>query len=263
MWKIMTDKIPEKIREKYKDLAIDELKYSIVTAINWYNSLNLKNIARLVGRPETTTIRYIKQLLEDGLIDIDAEKTASSWGKFYKLSENVRKLYDEQLRAVEEREEYIITEFESLKGTGEDELRKFFTEKAISREGLEEILALGKQNLSFSHNIQNLILNEIGFAFESLSKLVDEKGKDYVLENLRIEPSDMEIYSLSLSLSKISQLMRLVEFFNSTYKQLLKLKEEFLKEMDREKVPEEDRKLFHNFIFSGSLDFSYKLKDEE
>ncbi|NHJ47910.1 MAG: hypothetical protein FK733_08990 [Asgard group archaeon] len=259
----MTEKILEEIRKKYKRLASDELKYRIVTAINWYESLNLKNLARLVSRPETTTIRYIKQLLEDGLIDIDAEKTASSWGKYYKLSENLRKLYDEQFKAIEDREESIIMEFESLKRKGEDELSKFFTNKAIGRENMDELLVSAKQDISLSHNIQNLILNELGFAFESISKLVDEKGRDYVIKNLKIDPSDLEMYNVSLSISKISQLIRLVEFFNNTYKQLLKLKNEFKEEMDRENVPEDDRKLFYNYLFSGSIEFSYKLKDEE
>ena len=36
-----------------------------------------------------------------------------------------------------------------------------------------------------------------------------------------------------------------------------------LQEMDQEGVPKENRKLFYNYLFSGSLDFDAKFKNEK
>ncbi|MHA1433759.1 MAG: hypothetical protein ACTSO7_07940 [Candidatus Heimdallarchaeota archaeon] len=94
-------KIPEQIREKFIETFYDEVKFGILNAIDFYDSVNLKRLAVLVGRPETTTIRHIKKLLDEKLITIDAEKTAKEWGKFYKLSEPVRLLFDERKNRIQ------------------------------------------------------------------------------------------------------------------------------------------------------------------
>lgn len=256
-------KVSDDIRKKYKEVVYDEVKYGIISAIIWYDSLNLKNLARLVGRPETTIIRYIKQLLEEGLIDIDAEKTASSWGKFYKLSADVRKIYEEQMKALEMREELIFKEYETLKNKSDEDLYKFLVQQILAKDNFELDVQAIKQNIVFSNNIQNMIANEIGYALDNLTKLVNEKGRDYIEENLIIEPSDIEIYNISLSLSNTKHLLRLVETFNNFHKELIKLKNEFEKDMDQEGVPKENRKLFYNYLFMGSLDFTSRFKNEK
>ncbi|MHA1356118.1 MAG: hypothetical protein ACTSR1_13185 [Candidatus Heimdallarchaeota archaeon] len=47
-------KIPEQIREKFIETLYDEVKFGIINAIDFYESVNLKRLAVLVGRPETT-----------------------------------------------------------------------------------------------------------------------------------------------------------------------------------------------------------------
>jgi hypothetical protein len=257
------NKNPDEIKKKYQEIVYDEVKYGIITAIIWYDSLNLKELARLVGRPETTTIRYVKQLLEDGLIDVDAEKTATSWGKFYKLSTVVRELYDKQLKAIEQRSETILSEYEAIKDKGEDEIYKFFEKHVISKDNLEIDVLAAKQNVAFSHNIQNMIVNEVAHAVSNLTNLIQKKGRKYVEENLIIDPTDVEIHNISLSLSNTKQLFRLIETYSKFQEELFKLKKEFEKEMDQEGVPEEKRKIFYNYLFMGSLDFSYRFQDEE
>ncbi|NHK30784.1 MAG: winged helix-turn-helix domain-containing protein [Asgard group archaeon] len=254
---------PAEIKKKYKEIVYDEVKYGIITAIIWYDSLNLKDLARLVGRPETTTIRYVKQLLEDGLIDVDAEKTATSWGKFYKLSTVVRELYDKQLKKIEQRSETILKEYETVKDKGEEEIYKFFEKHVISKDNLEIDILSAKQSVAFSHNIQNMIINEITYAVDNLNKILQEKGRKHVENNLVIDPTDVEIHNLSLSLSSTKQLFRLIETYSKFQEELVKLKKEFKQEMDQDGVPEEKRKIFYNYLFMGSLDFSYRFQDEE
>ncbi|NHJ38571.1 MAG: winged helix-turn-helix transcriptional regulator [Asgard group archaeon] len=256
-------KISDDIRKKYEEVVYDEVKYGIISAIIWYDSLNLKNLARLLGRPETTIIRYTKKLLEEGLIDVDAEKTASSWGKFYKLSSGVKKLYEEEMKALEMREESILKEYETLKNKNEDELYRFLIKQILSKENFEIAVQAIRQNLTLSYNIQNMIVNEVVSALDNLTKLVDEKGKDYIEENLIIDPSDVEIYNVSLSLSNTKQLLRLVETFNNFHKELIKLKNEFEKEMDQDGISKDNRKLFYTYLFMGSLDFNARFKNEK
>ena len=65
----------------------DEAKFSILIALKLFGALNLKNISKILSKPEPTTLRQLKILFSKGLIEIDQEESEKSWGKFYKISE--------------------------------------------------------------------------------------------------------------------------------------------------------------------------------
>jgi hypothetical protein len=75
-------------------LLADENKIVIVFLLYMFGSLNLKMIAKLLDRTEPPILRWIKMMLDEGLIIIDVEATEKSRGKFYKLSKNAEEFFD-------------------------------------------------------------------------------------------------------------------------------------------------------------------------
>ncbi|MHA1740363.1 MAG: hypothetical protein ACTSXA_04855 [Candidatus Heimdallarchaeota archaeon] len=256
-------KIPEQIREKFIETLYDEVKFGIINAIDFYESVNLKRLAVLVGRPETTTIRYIKKLLAEELITIDAEKTAKEWGKFYKLSEPVQLLFDERRKQNTERENWIHDEIGDLEKKSEQEVEDFMVKAVLSKENIELEFHLAKQVLAFSTNTQKMIINDSISVVKELLQIYNEKGQDYLEENLILDPSDIELWSSSIKLHSMKQLMELINVFNKWQKEMIVLKKKFEKEMNENSVPEDQRRDFFMYSFLGSLDFSYTLKDKK
>ena len=63
--------ISNEIKKSYDEAIYDEVKYGILIALEFYKSLNLKKLAEILDRPKTTTLRYLKNLLNEGLIILD------------------------------------------------------------------------------------------------------------------------------------------------------------------------------------------------
>ena len=64
----------------------DENKIVIIFLIYIFGALNLKILAKLIGKSEPPVLRWIKKMLEEDLLVIDQPSTKRSRGKFYKLS---------------------------------------------------------------------------------------------------------------------------------------------------------------------------------
>lgn len=256
-------KISEEFKEKYEKIIFDEVKYGIFTALELYKSLNLKKLAQLVGRPETTTIRYIKLLLSDGLIDIDAAKTAISWGKFYCLSKEAKILADEVAKQRLEREKQTLAQVMKLRGKSEEEIQRMYVKDLLSKKNLETLGEIVKSQLAFKHNVENFTANELYSSLEKFQELLSNKGRDYLEENLVLEPTEIVSTSCSVPLTKGSHVLRIYEINLRLQSDLMKLKEELEKEMDEENVPEEKRTIMNLHFFFGTMDFRFSLKDEK
>ena len=132
----------EKTKEKYLTLVDDEIEFGVVTALNWYDTLNLKKIAVMIDKPESTTLRYIRKLKDAGVIVFDSKKSEDSWGKFYKLSPSTKKLYDEYMQAMDEQIEGIAEELGDLSKFSEEDLVRYVARKLLAKEKLEQIWVL-------------------------------------------------------------------------------------------------------------------------
>ena len=71
---------------KYFELLGDETKFGILFALKMFGSLNLKHIAKCLGKSEPAILRQLKILTQLNLIIIDQKESTQSWGKFYKIS---------------------------------------------------------------------------------------------------------------------------------------------------------------------------------
>lgn len=253
----------EEIRKSYNELVYDEVKFAIVTAIQYYSSLNLKKMSELIGRPETTTIRYVKKLLEDELIVIDVEKTATDWGKFYRLSDFANELIAKRNLDIDERIDWVQKEASKHDFENEDEVRDFFMRALLSKENLVYDAKSARQSLSISNNIQKMIANEFGARIEDLNDLIKNKGKEYLLNNVSIKPSDIEIYNITLKVHSMKQLMKLIEVQFKSVQEIERLKHEFEEEAKKDNIPEDDQQLFFFYSFLGSMEFNYIIKNED
>ncbi len=79
--------------DSLQDLLEDENKIVIVFLIYVYGSLNLKIIARLMGKSEPPILRWIKKMLEEKILILDQAETKRSRGKYYKLSPHTESLF--------------------------------------------------------------------------------------------------------------------------------------------------------------------------
>lgn len=79
----------------------DESKFSILVALKIFGALNLKNISKILSKPEPTTLRQLKILFSKGLIKIDQEESEKSWGKFYKISELANNLFSKSDKLIQ------------------------------------------------------------------------------------------------------------------------------------------------------------------
>ena len=252
--------IDEEIRKKYESLLYYEEKYGIFTALQWYESLNLKKIAQIVGRPETTTIRYLKQLVDDGLIDIDVEKTATSWGKFYKLSTSAKNLYEEEKKEMEMQAERYSEEFKNFEKSSEEELTQRITNIVLSKENMNKLSTEIKQMIHFTSNIQHMIVNNFIFTLNELNNLIDKKGLPYLKENLLIDPGDITQQNFTIRYSTTKHLIKILAIYLNIRTIIKKLEEEINRDLVKEKVPENKIKTYIINLFMGSTEFTYKLK---
>jgi len=250
------------IEEKLEKVIYDEVSFGILTSLRFYGSLNLKRLAQLIGKPETTTIRHLKQLIEDELIDIDAEKTASSWGKFYRLSKVVKKDIVKSEKELQKREEELIEELADYKTMSEEQLQELFVREITDKDSLEQTALRVKYGINLDYNIQKMIINNFMEASQGLSKLKEEKGSDYMKKNLLLDPADINTTTLFVKYSKARHVLALVEKFVDFHREINELQREFKKEMDKEEIPEDERKMHYVGLFMGTTDFTYKIKDK-
>ncbi|HUU77334.1 MAG TPA: winged helix-turn-helix transcriptional regulator [candidate division Zixibacteria bacterium] len=253
----------EKIKKNFSELVYDEVKFAIVTAIQYYSSLNLKKLSELIGRPETTTIRYVKKLLEDELIIIDIEKTATDWGKFYCLSDYANDLIVKRNLEIDNRVDWVQKEASKINFTNEEEVRDFFMRAILSKENLVYDALSARNNLSLSHNIQKMIANEFSTRIENINDIIEKKGKEYLLNNVTIKPSDIEVYNMTLRVHSMQQLLKLIEVQFKSVQEIERLKLEFEEEAKKDNIPEDDQQLFFFNSFLGSMEFSYIIKNKD
>ena len=253
--------ITEDRRLEIEDLLSNEIKFGIVSVIIWMGSSNLKKIAQFIDKPESTTIRHIKQLLEEGILDLDSEKTKKDWGTFYTLSQDMNEVIRLNNQENEKRQESVIKAFSEFQKMSEEELNKQFTELLFARKDIPKLTRDLKQSLSFIHTLQNVITNLFERQVISLIEIIDEKGLDEVKKNIIISPTDISLFSHNLTIAKPHHLIRYYDIILRYDNEMQKLKAELEKEMKDEKIPEEERFQQHFHLFTGSTNFRYRFKN--
>lgn len=251
-----------KLLEELKELQLDETEFGIITALRWYGSLNLKKIAKLIQRPESTTLRYVRKLRDSKKIEFDSEKSEKNWGNFYKLSKKVSTLYENYMNMMDERVERIVVDLDKFDEMPDEELEKYFINEVVKAGKLAEVPST-RAYFHFVSNLQRLIVNETLDCIETLADLAEKEGYDKIKETIILPPMDVSAYVSVLKVSKIRHILRMTDLILKFDKQIKELTEDIIKEMDEEGIPEEDRKTQFLNIFTGSLDVELKFKEDK
>ncbi|MHA1305096.1 MAG: winged helix-turn-helix transcriptional regulator [Candidatus Heimdallarchaeaceae archaeon] len=243
------------IKEKYEQLwSGDEAKIGIITNLEWYGSLNLKKLSSLINKPESTTLRYVKQLIEEGLIEVDAEKTASSWGKYYALTKPVRELYQKNMQDYIAQGSEFDLKLKRFKEMSDEEIKREVINKLLKKQQDEiSMLSAYKKYLSFVQNIQNSIVNELVDFEKRLKVSLDKVGEEETFEKIEIPTAENSIIVRTVQLSKLSHVIKVVEATRDYIRKIKELEVEFKKEIEEEGIPEEERSIQFISVFLGGL----------
>ncbi|GAJ19685.1 unnamed protein product, partial [marine sediment metagenome] len=131
-----------------------------------------------------------------------------------------------------------------------------------SKESLEQTALRVKYGINFDYNMQKMIVNNFIEASNGLNKIKEEKGIEYLEKNLLLDPADINTTTLFVKYSKAKHVLAIVEKFVEFHKSIHKLQRELIEEMDKEKIPEDERKIHYVGLFMGTTDFTYKIKEE-
>ena len=245
------------IEEKYNDATKDPIKYGIITSLNWYGNLNLTRLSKLLKKHESTTFRYIKKLVEDGLIEIDLGKTTNEWGKYYKLTPAVKKIYG---RKMEEIEIYrnLVLDNKDFKNKTESELNDFLVENLLSKNWEEEKTAVDNY-LSLIQSIQSTIISDIFEKLDEFKGIINSQQNIISKNSVLLKPIEYSLYTDTFQISKFQHLLWLYEIIFKFQDEIKEVVNRINRDMDKDKVPAEERisQILH--LFSANIDFTYEV----
>lgn len=137
---------------KYFELLGDETKFGILFALKMFGSLNLKHIAKCLGKSEPAILRQLKILTQMNLINIDQKESTQSWGKFYQISSQGSEIFSKS------------NKFISL-----------IADKAYTTDMYYKMSLILKSMSSFNHNITKFASNVM---MEDAQRLIELDKKD-------------------------------------------------------------------------------------
>ncbi len=249
-----------KLMKDMSDLQLDETEFQIITALRWYGSLNLKKISKMIQRPESTTLRYIRKMRDKSTIEFDSETSERSWGNFYKLSKRVSKLYEAYMKLMDDRVERITFDLQEFDKMSDEELDRYVVNEIVNPGKLAEIPST-RAYFNFVSNLQKMMVNETMDGVEQIAEMAEKEGFDEVKEKIILPPLDVSTYVSTLKICKFRHVLRINELIFEFDRKLQALGKQLLKEMDTAGVPEEDRSTQFVNVFTGSLDLEVKFKE--
>ena len=245
------------IGEMYELAIKDPIKYSIITSLSWYKKLNLTKLSKLINKHESTTFRFIKKLIEDGFIEIDLEKTTSEWGKYYKLTHEVKKIYDKKAEEIEKFGELIINNNE-FRNKSEEELNSLFLNELLTK-NLQKERAEVLNFLLLQQNVQTAIMNEILIRRQDFKEYYLSNKDSIQMNDIHLKPCDFALLTNTFKISKFIHLFRLYEVLYKFQNEINNVILEIEKDMDAEKVPDSERITQILHLFSSNADFIYTI----
>ena len=250
-----TVKYAKKVLDKrFEKLFENETRYGIVMAIRTFGSMNIKKLARIMGKTESTIHHHITEMIkEPEVLVIDNEKTTSTRGIYYKLSEITKERYPRDKETLFEEE--IPTLMNRVLQLTDEEIAKMMFYRMINQPDFGKIAQGIKRSLSYYRNIENFIVN----SFERSENAMREGLKPV---NLNYPFGSSTILGIDLKVSKTKHSLEIAQATSEFFAKLVKLNQKFKKEMDEEEVKEEDRIQAYYYLFGGELmDFKFEKDD--
>jgi hypothetical protein len=246
--------------EVYDYLLENEIQYRIIAVLTLYRSLNQKQISLLIDKPEPTTYRHAKKLLDDGVLVIDPEKSKEKRGKFFKLTPQLEAFAIHRKKEFEERETHLFDFINWIKKKYEnnelDLIREKVVNQFLTRFKDIKLIRHVKNVISSSSSVQNSIVNNIQFQLEKLAKKTEDSDKRELTDE-DVLKSHISSASFLIRTTKIEHYVKLMEITMNYYQEISKLRFDIEKQIMEEQTPEEDCVLQFISCFGGAIDKSF------
>ncbi|NHJ05361.1 MAG: hypothetical protein EAX90_11090 [Candidatus Heimdallarchaeota archaeon] len=235
----------EEILKRINEIFKIETRHAIIMAINTFGSSNIKKLAMILGKNEATIYYHIKELTKKPeLIQIDQEATHSHKGIFYKLTDLSKKYFSEP---EPEKMEDIFTQVHNLiEDKTDEEVAKFYYELLAKNPDLEESTQRDKRRLSYYRILENFMISNL----ERIGQAVINGAKP---KNARYPIGSISISSIDMKISTPKQLFEILLLISEMFGKLSRLQEKFNKQMQKEKISDDDQIAVHYHVVGGEV----------
>jgi hypothetical protein len=237
--------IDPKILKRVNDVFKVETKHAIIMVIKNFGSANIKRLAKILVKNEATIYHHLQDLTkEPKLLQIDEEKTRDNKGIFYKLTKISERHFGEP--SVEVLETKIVEAYEKILEQSDDNLYDIYIDMLAKHPDIGNQADKERRSLTYNHILENIMVNNL----EQAEKAFLENKKP---KNLNHPLGSIANFPLDLRISKPRHVFEVLKLFNEMTVKFYKLKEKFEKEMDKEKISDENRINVHYHIIGGEI----------
>lgn len=251
--------VPEKkesvLETRVREMVKNETRYGIFMAIRTYGSLNIKRLAEILGKTESTIFHHITEMLkEPKILGIDLNKTEQNRGKFYRLTEELVRIYVKNEETVFETD--IPKAIGKLDNLSNEELAEHLLNAVKNQPDLGRVAEAAKRALSYEHIIENLILNNYQQLEKAILNGLVPARKDF-------PAGGFSNISIDIKMSNLKQMLLISEAIIEFFQELIKLKKQFQEEIDNSEISEDLLVTEHLHVFSGQLGEFTFIKEEK
>ncbi|RMG39646.1 MAG: transcriptional regulator [Methanobacteriota archaeon] len=232
--------------EEFRNIVLTETTSQIFITLLLYDTLNLKELAALTNKLETTTLHQIRKLLKQGIIEVDAEKSARMRGKFYRVTEQAKTAFKQLIQTgqhpISEQQEPSFDE-------GEDIYRSLF--RKVKEVDMETIYRSSETIAKISQSIQNISLQNLNLLIDAASSF--EGDEDSFIEWCKsrgIPMGEFRMAATTIPLKSASQYRKLVKELMAFQERILAMKKDFMEEEGNGNFPQFDQFVY---LFSSSI----------
>ena len=238
-------KIDSEILKRVNDVFKVETKYAIIMVIKNFGSSNIKKLAKILAKNEATIYHHLQDLTrKPKLLQIDEEKTRDTKGIYYKLSEIAERHFGEP--SVEVMETKLEEAYDRILSQSDENLYRIYIEMLANHPDIGNQADKERRSLAYNHILENIMVNNLGSAEKAFLKNQKPKNPNYPMGSIANFPLDMKI-------SKPRHVFEILKIFNEISIKFYKLKEKIENEMDKEKIPEENRINIHYHVVGGEI----------
>ncbi len=234
-----------KIRKKIEETYAVETRLSILMAITNFGSANIRKLANLLGKNDATIYHHIKILTkEPALLEVDNEMTQSCKGIFYQLTSLARRHFGEP--SPEEVKDKLMKAIDILLEQSDEELYRIYIDMLANHPNIGRQADLDRGRMSYNHILENIMLRNLEQAEKAFISGKKPKNTRHPLGSLVNMPLDIKI-------AKPRHIFEILKLLTKLSADFHKLKARFEKQMDKEKIPQEERFNAHFHIVGGEI----------
>jgi len=246
----------DELHQRILEIFHDENKAGIYTILRLYAPMNLKGIARVLGKAESTLHPHLKKLFDEEIIEIDEVVSNRYPGKFYRVKQEIVDLYESEMReslaTFEERSTKQKEIFETATASEENSEDREIAAK-ILRDDLSRVDSEYKalqSNFSINKGIQNIVLQNfnklIDLKDESTDKLFEEFAKPDYVPSLNHYMRTFRMVDRNDSLKFTTALVDLV-------RKIHQMEDEIERRIKEQEIDEDTLGIQYIYLFTGPL----------